>query len=421
MDILDTFRNKTIRFPKEGLPSRKISERMRSIKNFLNFHRNPYNLGTSWSLPSSISVACIKSLISFNINNIGTWSDISNLSGLKLLEQEVVHALADLYEGRQSDLSGYLTSGSTEGNLFNIWMARNFLQYAFPNNKICIIKTVLSHYSINKAANILSLPVFDAPLDLSTYTLSPKVIESFIHALRKRGYSNFIFVLTYGYTSTGGVDNILEIEKALFTKKIKKDNYYFLADAAHAGLILPFLEEKKTITFSRSSLNSICVDFHKMGLSPYPCGAVIYRKKYMKYIENKIPYLHVSDSTILGSRPGYIAASAWANIFSKGRRGYIDESERCLELKNILVKVLRQSGEVVITDKRVNILGVEFTSLPNKRLPEFMEKKYGLKAFSVELNSNPDPIKKTLYQMYIMPHHSLKVVQNFLRDFHRIL
>ena len=112
-----------------------------------------------------------------------------------------------------------------------------------------------------------------------------------------------------------------------------------------AGMVLPFLEPARpSIGFDLHDINghpvvdSLSVDLHKAGLTPYPCGVFVCRTAHRRAIEIPRPFDPGRfDATVAGSRPGAAAAAAWAVVAARGRsggageRGFSTEAARAVE------------------------------------------------------------------------------------------
>ena len=82
--------------------------------------------------------------------------------GTQAIEKELLDICAvDILKGKQGGYDGYVASGGTEANIQAIWIYRNFYQteFAAKNNEIVIICSEDTHYSIDKAANLLSIAI----------------------------------------------------------------------------------------------------------------------------------------------------------------------------------------------------------------------------------------------------------------------
>jgi len=95
-----------------------------------------------------------------NPNHIGCHTlgkSESFFSGTQAIEQELIELCAvDILGGKLGQQDGYIASGGTEANLQAIWVYRNYFQQKFNASltEICILCSVDSHYSMDKAGNV---------------------------------------------------------------------------------------------------------------------------------------------------------------------------------------------------------------------------------------------------------------------------
>ena len=142
---------------------------------------------------------------------------------------------------------------------------------------------------------------------------------------------------------TGTSDHIDDIIKKInkFHRTHPHIRCYLWIDAALNGLITPFISTRFT-PFQSRLINTIVVDFHKFGGTPYPAGVILYRRRLRKLIEKPIDYLPDHDNTVLGSRPGAAAASIWTMIQLNGVDGFKTKVyKQKTILKYFLQRVLR--------------------------------------------------------------------------------
>ncbi|MFT7055779.1 MAG: glutamate/tyrosine decarboxylase-like PLP-dependent enzyme [Roseivirga sp.] len=84
-----------------------------------------------------------------------------------------------------------MASGGTEANLQAIWIYRNYFEHeedAQPAD-IAILCSADSHYSMDKAANLLNISIYKAEVDPQTRTVSAKTVEDAITRAKERGRS----------------------------------------------------------------------------------------------------------------------------------------------------------------------------------------------------------------------------------------
>lgn len=335
--------------------------------------------------PHPLAIEAITKFLPYNRNNIGTHTRVKNPKGLAALEKETVLMLGDLMGAAEMDIDGYITQGGTEGNIMGLWIGRNMFKAGgkVTESKICLLKTALTHYSIDKAADILDIKkVVDIPLN-PEYGMDSEKLEKNIRSLHNEGYQNFLITLTLGYNTTGTVDPVDEIDAVI--RRLENDlkiKTYVHLDAAIGGLIYPFVLEKP-LDFRYQSVQSISLDMHKTGFVPNTAGVFLCRKGLQRWIERPAPYIpYARDDTLSGTRPGTATVAAWSVIHALGKGGFRSIVQYELGLKNYFLKLLARKFEYdCITHPAANIAAVHFRTLPNNTLPHPIEKNMALSRY----------------------------------------
>ena len=192
-----------------------------------------------------------------------------------------------------------------------------------------IVTSFLTHYSIVKAANILGIGTEPKSNGTGLHALGTDenghiLIDKFEEKLKefaKKDIRNVIVVGNAGTTMLGSVDNLPTMGQTITTiKKLYPSmSIHFHIDAAFGGFVIPFIESLPEIGFSVPEVDSIAIDAHKMGLSPYGSGIILARHKLFKRIESIAPYVPGNDCTLCGSRAGAMAISCWALMRKIGK------------------------------------------------------------------------------------------------------
>jgi glutamate/tyrosine decarboxylase-like PLP-dependent enzyme len=310
-------------FPDQSTSNLKIKINIFLLARKLAKFKNKFDIAHLHTYPSSIVIFAWEKLLPFNPGNLGNWSTLQTNQTYPTgyYEQLVIREMIDLYHGNTSDWEGYFTTGGTEGNLYSVWTGRKYLQnLKIDKSQICILKTSLTHYSIDKAADITNLKIITVGLN-DFWSMDVEDLTKQIKKLSK-SFKGFLIPLTIGYTLTGTQDNILEIVTAI--KNLKKNfphlYFYLWIDAALSGLIEPFINNEFR-PLEHPEIQTIIIDFHKFSGLPIPSGLILYRKNLRCLIEQPIDYLEQTDSTISGSRTGISPIAAWAYIHSYGKKG----------------------------------------------------------------------------------------------------
>src|SRR3989344_5474637 len=397
-------------FPKTGIPEENIrSELLKIRKSMKPYSENAFRVYST--NPDPLAIEAISYFLPFNKNNIGTHTRTGKTMGaLADLEKEVILMIGNLMGAKENEIDGYITQGGTEGNITGLWIGRNMLR--INNSKLCLLKTTLTHYSVEKAADLLNIEkVVDIPCN-AEYGMDSVKLEKKIKSLSQEGYQNFLIALTLGYNTTGTVDPVDEIDSVI--KRLEKDlkiKTYVHLDAAIGGLIYPFISEKK-FDFNNHSLNSLSTALYKTGFTPRNSGVFLCRKNLQKYIERFISYLpYKRDDTLSSSRSSNEAASCWSIIHFLGKEGFRRHILHCLDLKKYFIYLLEEKKLPIkyISDPFMPILA--FT-LKDKMLPLYLEKKHHIEPIPLLL----DEREEYHYTIIFMPHITKKSLSEFITE-----
>lgn len=314
---------KDLKFPEKGSTSLKVKLEIKKVLKEVKNWKMEEKLGGLHSEPHPISLSVWKKFLKFNPNNLGNWSLASqkNLDGTQLIERKLIKMLIDLFGGKQSQWEGYVTSGATEANIFSAWVGRILLEKLYERSKICLISNSLSHYSIIKSSDVVGIDNIPTAIDRKSWSMDLVDLKANVTRLSKKGYKGFIIPLTVGYAQTGTSDDYQKLIGML--RKLEYDlriNTFNWVDAALSGLVLPFTTSL-FLPLKNTRIQTFCVDFHKAGMVPIPCGVILHRRSLRKNVERSIPYIHEDDNTLLGSRSGISPVVAYAIIRLLGKNG----------------------------------------------------------------------------------------------------
>jgi len=121
-----------------------------------------------------------------NPNHIGCHTigeSESFFKGTHEIEREMIAICAeDILQGEKDQFDGYVASGGTEANLQAIWIYRNYFQTEkkAASREIAILCSKDSHYSMDKASNVLGLSIYKVETNDETKELDelPAIIQS---------------------------------------------------------------------------------------------------------------------------------------------------------------------------------------------------------------------------------------------------
>jgi glutamate/tyrosine decarboxylase-like PLP-dependent enzyme len=391
-------------FPEKGIGLYPTKALLRLLSFDIALQSQHYQFGKLIAPSDDVAAFAWNVFLKQNPNQMGNWSQkSSSFDVFQKAEHNAVHAFISLLHGNHSSTEGYITSGATEGNIFSLWTGREYLRHAYPKERVCVLLSDLTHYSIQKAADITGIPVVQIPLSSSGWSLDPQVLHVGIRRARKAGYGAFLLPFTLGYTLTGTNDDHKGI--CHYLSERPDIHIYCWIDAALNGMTLPFINSSFR-PFKNPYVHSFVVDAHKFGGAPYPSGLVLYRSSLKKHIERFVPYIPQTDSTVLGSRPGMSAIALWALILSKGRREYQKQIAVCLAQKRYFIeKILCCFPKTeIVTDNDSITCGVIFHSFPQQKIPVLIERTFGLWAISQTYHFIEKNRKLRVYKFHFLPH-----------------
>lgn len=277
--------------------------------------------------------------------------------GTQAIEKELIEICAvDILKGNLNEQDGYVASGGTEANIQAIWIYRNYFmkQFSAKHDEIVIVCSEDSHYSIDKAANILSLDIFKYAVDEASREINNESVESILQKAKKKGKKYFIAICNMMTTMFGSVDNIKVIAESLNKWSCE---FKLHVDGAYGGFYYPFSNEESTLTFQNPDITSFTLDAHKMAQSPYGTGIFLIRKGFIQHVNTKAGYVEGEDFTLIGSRSGANAIAVWMILVKNGPYGWYEKifllQKRtdwlCERLDEMGVEYFRNSTSNIIT------------------------------------------------------------------------
>jgi len=403
------------RFPESGKPAHTILARLAETMWDLRDRHVAYNLGSLYTMPYGASTVAYRALIGFNPAQLGSVEKASE-DVIQRYEYEVIQKMIHLYHGAPDSLTGYMTSGGTEGNLFSYWLGSASLRRIYAQKDICLLVTPLTHYSVKKAAAIGGMETHAVRLDQESWSMSEPGFVQMVRALYKKGYRGFMACLTVGYSATGSIDDVGRITQA--ARKLKRElsgiSFFFWVDAALNGLIVPF-SGGTFAPFSNSDVSAVVTDFHKFSLAPYPAGLVLYRKALGRHIASDIDYLPQRDTTVSGSRSGVSAVAVWAAMHALGADGLRNIVRKQREHKALVLSKLAVPSIQTVTHPDSLTVGLMFPTLPGGRLPVWIEEKYWLYGGQTK-SYGMKGVPPRMYKVFFLPHMTGSVVRMFIKD-----
>ena len=296
-----------------------------------------------------------------NPNHIGCHTlgkSESFFQGTHEIEKELIEICAvDILKGEAQAQDGYVASGGTEANIQAIWIYRNYFinQRSAKREEVCIICSEDSHYSMDKAANLLALDIYKVRVDEDTRQLREESIADCIELAREQGKKHFIVVCNMMTTMFGSVDDI-----DLYTDQLTRllCDYKLHVDGAYGGFYYPFSDEESKLTFKNPHISSFTLDAHKMAQAPYGTGIFLIRKNLIQNVNTQqASYVEGEDFTLIGSRSGANAIATWMILVKNGPYGWHEKvfilQKRaewfCNQLEQLSLRFYRHPNSNIVT------------------------------------------------------------------------
>ncbi len=385
--------------PPEGLAPERLQVALRQLRvyqeekkrNFLGFQAN-----------QNLDFQELAEYLDYHVNNIGDpFQPGSFGTNSKWMERAVLDYYARLWnvpwphdpQNNPDSYWGYvLAMGSTEGNLYGLWNARDYLSGKFllydPRelarlfaarqanesfelpSELLYVQAPLpegepeeyfvpiafysdsTHYSIVKILRVLGIqsvkvgstggPFGPGSIDIDD--LVRKVEE---YAARKHP---ILLCFNYGTTFKGAFDDVKAAGEALIPifnrygqdrriitnpgyRPVERTGYWSHVDGALGAAYMPFLERAgiqiPQFDFRLPFVHSISMSGHKWIGAPWPCGIYMTLSKYQLSPTSDPAYIGSRDSTFAGSRNGFSAMILWYYL---ARNSYQAQTEKAVAL-----------------------------------------------------------------------------------------
>lgn len=302
-----------------------------------------------------------------NPNHIGCHTlgkSESFFRGTQEIEKELIELCAtDILQADANSTDGYVASGGTEANIQAIWVYRNYFikEFGAALDEIGILCSRDSHYSMDKAANVLSIAIEKVGVSPDDRSITPHTITDSLDALETRGVKYIIAIGNMMTTMFGSVDPI-----DLYTQELTKRKIPFKLhiDGAYGGFYYPFTRKDTNLAFSNPHVSSITLDAHKMLQAPYGTGLFLCRKGLIHYANTKeASYVEGEDYTLIGSRSGANAVAIWMILTTYGPFGWNEKililqsrtNWLCTELDNIGIAYYRNPFCNIVTIRAAHV------------------------------------------------------------------
>lgn len=406
---------------------------------------------------SVFDYSILSPFLKVHLNNLGDpFSSGCKTIGTRRFEQIVLETFADLWhaEGRHplvpDSYWGYVLSmGSTEGTMFALWNARDYLsgkpllhETIWPAEKMpepVIFCSQDTHYSVTKCASLLNMATFHElgsrrfpgecpvtedgawPLAVASNngSIDPQQLAALVKFFLDRGHPPVI-VLTVGTTFKGAYDDpplvwqalqpILDHSGLSLGTGSNRQAFWIHIDGALGGGYLPYLEKANSQGITEESgpvfdfrlpyVCSIVTSSHKWFGAPFPGGVYMSKEKFRLRPPSRPDYIASADTTFAGSRNGLSALVLWYALMVKPTEDQVSSAAYCSQLANYGFSRLMD-----LTDK-IPFLNAQ--RAPNSLALRFARPKAHI--FSrFSLSGEGDQA-----HIYVMPHVKQELLDRFL-------
>jgi tyrosine decarboxylase/aspartate 1-decarboxylase len=452
-------------FPEHGRPRSEILDQVDALVRSMKEQAISPVSGKPDAPPHALAVETWARVSTINPNNGGvhTRSRSAPLAAgrrspweaTRQKERELIAMLAGLYGLPAGEVDGCMTSGGTEGNLMGMWIGRNSLLegptpapgHARHEQPLAVLAPRTVHHSVRKACNLLGLgegrwvhcrrcghrhrfvPLPNGQglrlldVDPRDYSLDLESCERQLASLASLGVRRALVVATLGATLTGTVDPVDEL-CVLIREVQRRDGLrvYLHLDAALGGLVLPFLgstgDPRGKVDWERwPEVDSLSLDWHKMGWAPYGAGTFLCRQGLPGWVERTVGYTTTGiDDTVLGSRSGAMALACWAVVHALGAEGFRVVTDHCLGLAGQLHERLREvCGVDVLPLSLLNLVTLRLSRVggASARARALLNRHH---LFPELLSPNGEVCPEELYPIFLMPQLRLAGIQQFVAE-----
>jgi histidine decarboxylase len=303
------------------------------LDGFLDRLRRDARLEIGFPVAFDFDYSVLAPFLSFSLNNAGDpFMPMTYLLNSHEFEQEVVAFFAQLARAPADAWWGYVTNGSTEGNLYGLYLARELL----PQGIVYFSQD--SHYSVGKNLHFLNM----RHIMIRAQPNGEIDYEDLRETLRIRRDAPPIIFANIGTTMKEGRDDIGRIRSIL--DELAIESRYIHCDAALCGGYAAFLDPPPAWNFEDGA-DSIAISGHKFIGSPIPCGIALARRGHVDRIGHSVAYIGSVDTTISGSRNGYTPLLLWYAI-------------RALGIDGLRRRIVDSLGVAAYAEKRFNEIGI---------------------------------------------------------------
>ncbi|XP_074597380.1 sphingosine-1-phosphate lyase-like [Brevipalpus obovatus] len=255
--------------------------------------------------------------------------------GIRKMEAEVVRMTCSLFKGGPESC-GCISTGGTESLILVVKAYRDYARNVKGIKNPEIIAPVSAHPAFDKAASLLRVQLHKIKLDPHTKKVDTRAMRQAING------NTCLLIGSAPCYPYGTYDPIEEIAALGLKRGIPVH-----VDACLGGFLNPFVEEAgyklhHRCDFSVPGVTSITADTHKYGCAPKGTSVVVYaEQKYRHqqyFITTDWPGGLYACATIPGSRPGGLIADCWASLMYHGRKRFVENTRKILQVSQKFVR-----------------------------------------------------------------------------------
>ncbi len=368
----------------KGLSEKTVLAELKKMHALDNGYVNGKILCSMCTKPHPVAEKAYRMFFESNLGDSGLFP------GSTQIEKDVINQLASLLHYKSA--VGFVVSGGTEANLMALLAARNMAKINQPE----VVLPESAHFSFTKICNLLNLKPVYARLN-NSFRVDPLIVEKNINK------NTVAIVGTAGTAELGVIDPIDKLSEIALGH-----NVYLHVDAAFGGLVIPFLKNTKpSFDFNLEGVQSVTVDPHKMGMAAIPAGGILFKNaQTLDFIKTETPYLTDKvQYTLVGTRTGAAAASAWAVLKALGMEGFQKVVTDCMKNTIFLADGIKKLGFNLVVEPSLNL--VAFRSENTKGVVGELRER----GWFVSYVPRYDCIR-----IVVMPHVKRQHVVAFLKD-----
>ncbi|KAF8134863.1 pyridoxal phosphate-dependent transferase [Boletus edulis] len=288
----------------------------------------PYNLAFKDQL--------YPALTEFLINHLGDPNQ-GGQYGVNVFQKEleVVEIFKKLWGGERLNeaLWGYVSSSGTENNIWAVHTAVKGLIGKHEGREPVVLCSEEGHYSFDKAADMMRIKLFKirANRDGSIN------IGALRNALQVHRDVPIILGLMSGTTVKEGHDDIAAALQLIKETGRPRQDFYIHVDGALSAAFLPLVNAPANINPGFwHDIDSISASGHKFIGCPVPCGVLVMKKMHNDVVAKSVEYIKSNDTTLAGSRSGFVVYFLWLRLFALGADG----------MMNLALSGIKLAGEI---------------------------------------------------------------------------